>query len=154
MQPVLKWRCGCDECFFDSALTDSQISRTDNSLWHATRVLVNRLHNIRLMNIARPESKQRRQILRSAASVVFGSGDQWNFAAHTRGARVEPGTVWTETVKLESMLCPVRGLETLFSQLREFPRQIPAETDALDRRRATVRDSRTAPKTSGPTASH
>jgi hypothetical protein len=20
--PVLKWRCGCDECFFDSALTD------------------------------------------------------------------------------------------------------------------------------------
>ena len=22
--PVLKWRCGCDECFFDSALTDSQ----------------------------------------------------------------------------------------------------------------------------------
>jgi len=74
--------------------------------------------NIRLMNIARPESKQGRQILRSAASVVFGSGDHWNFAAHKCGARVERGTVGTETVKLESMLCPVRGLEILISQPR------------------------------------
>jgi HlyD family secretion protein len=91
------------------------------------------LHNLRVMDIARPEfrkQKRRRQILWSAVGLVCLSVVTVAVMRLKPAVpEVERNTVWTDTVKRGSVLRQVRGLGSLIPS-QEFTRQIPAETEA------------------------
>src|SRR5215831_11709889 len=95
--------------------------------------LARRLPVLYVMDIARPEFKQRkrrRQIaLIAGIVVVVAILTAAVYRFEPAAASVERGTVWTDTVKRGSMLRQVRGIGSLVPS-QESVLQIPAETEA------------------------
>jgi HlyD family secretion protein len=100
---------------------------------NAAGPLVDGLHRIEEMDIARPEfklQKRRRQTLLIGTVVVVVVAAAVGVSRLKPAApSVERGTVWTDTVKRGSMLRQVHGLGSLIPS-QESVRQIPAETEA------------------------
>ena len=100
---------------------------------NAAAPLVDGLHRMEEMDIARPEfklQKRRRQALLIGIVVVVVVAAAVGVSRLKPAApSVERGTVWTDTVKRGSMLRQVHGLGSLIPS-QESVRQIPAETEA------------------------
>ena len=95
--------------------------------------MARRLPMLSVMDIARPEFKQRkrrRQIaLIAGIVVVVAILTAAVYRLKPAAPSVERGTVWTDTVKRGSMLRQVRGIGSLVPS-QESVLQIPAETEA------------------------
>jgi multidrug efflux pump subunit AcrA (membrane-fusion protein) len=97
------------------------------------RALALKLPHPKLMDIARPEFKERkrrRQIATAAVVVVVVAAlTVVVYRLRPAAPTVERGTVWTDSVKRGSMLRQVRGIGSLVPS-QESVLQIPAETEA------------------------
>jgi HlyD family secretion protein len=92
-----------------------------------------KLPHRKVMDIARPEFKERkrrRQIATAAVVIVVVAGlTVVVYRLRPAAPTVERGTVWTDSVKRGSMLRQVRGIGSLVPS-QESVLQIPAETEA------------------------
>jgi len=92
-----------------------------------------KLPHLKVMDIARPEFKERkrrRQIATAAVVVVVVAAlTVVVYRLRPAAPSVERGTVWTDSVKRGSMLRQVRGIGSLVPS-QESVLQIPAETEA------------------------
>src|SRR5256885_154293 len=92
-----------------------------------------KLPHLMVMDIARPEFKERkrrRQIATAAVVVVVVAAlTVVVYRLRPAAPTVERGTVWTDSVKRGSMLRQVRGIGSLVPS-QESVLQIPAETEA------------------------
>ncbi len=92
-----------------------------------------KLPHLKVMDIARPEFKERkrrRQIATAAVVVVVVAAlTVVVYRLRPAAPTVERGTVWTDSVKRGSMLRQVRGIGSLVPS-QESVLQIPAETEA------------------------
>jgi HlyD family secretion protein len=97
------------------------------------RALALKLPHPKVMDIARPEFKERkrrRQIATAAVVVVVVAAlTVVVYRLRPAAPTVERGTVWTDSVKRGSMLRQVRGIGSLVPS-QESVLQIPAETEA------------------------
>src|SRR5207302_9763832 len=92
-----------------------------------------KLPHLKVMDIARPEFKERkrrRQIATAAVVVVVVAAlTVIVYRLRPAAPTVERGTVWTDSVKRGSMLRQVRGIGSLVPS-QESVLQIPAQTEA------------------------
>jgi multidrug efflux pump subunit AcrA (membrane-fusion protein) len=108
------------------------VSSLLSKIW-PKRTLALKLPHRKVMDIARPEFKERkrrRQIATAAVVIVVVAAlTVVVYRLRPAAPTVERGTVWTDSVKRGSMLRQVRGIGSLVPS-QESVLQIPAETEA------------------------